>query len=70
MVCHGMVTHSFEERMECVDCLTVEIEYLQAIKKAGGMKKFLKQLKEEVEDSGLPKNRKGTTLNIYKGKDK
>jgi len=48
MVSHGMVIHSLEECDDCLECLDVQIEYYKAIRKAGGMKKFVKQLKEEI----------------------
>lgn len=50
MVSHGMVTHSLEESNDCLDCLDVQIEYYTAIRKAGGMKKFLKQLEKEIHE--------------------
>ncbi len=49
MVSHGETTHPIEDCHDCVFCLEVEIEYLQALKKAGGIKKFIKQLKKEIK---------------------
>ena len=42
------MTHSFKKRLNCVDCLETEIHYLETLKKAGGLDKFRKQLKQKV----------------------
>jgi len=47
MISHGMVTHAMDECDDCIDCLTMQIEYLKAMRKAGGKKKFLKELKSK-----------------------
>ena len=44
-IVHGDTEHSYEERLDCLTCLEVEIEFLQAIKKAGGRKKFAESLR-------------------------
>ena len=48
MVSHGKVTHSIQGCHDCVFCLEIEIEYLKELKKAGGKKKFIKQLKKKL----------------------
>lgn len=47
MMSHGQVTHKFSKRHDCMVCIDVEIEWLQALKKAGGQTKFLEALKKE-----------------------
>ncbi len=49
MISHGQVTHKFSERYDCLDCIQVEIKWLQALKKAGGQTKFLKALEKKVK---------------------
>ena len=46
MVSHGRVTHPFETRHDCMACLEMKIEFLQALRKAGGQTKFLAKLKK------------------------
>lgn len=48
MISHGMVTHSLEDKDDCIFCLEVEIEFLQAMKKAGGRKKFIESLNAPI----------------------
>ena len=46
MISHGYITHSFKEKKNCLDCVETDKEFKQAIKKAGGKKKFLEKLKK------------------------
>lgn len=46
MLSHGKETHSYKERYDCLSCIQVEIDYLEAIKLAGGHKKFLEKIKK------------------------
>ena len=48
MIAHGETTHSLEDKDDCLFCLEVEIEFLQAMKKAGGKTKFIKNLKKDT----------------------
>ena len=44
-IAHGTVNHSYTDRLDCLYCINVEIEYLQEIKKAGGQTKFIEKLR-------------------------
>lgn len=46
MISHGKITHSLDKRLDCLYCIEIEIEYLQALKKAGGKTKFLQELED------------------------
>lgn len=45
-VSHGHENHPLEEQLECIFCIDTEIEFLTAVKKAGGMKNFLQELEK------------------------
>lgn len=44
MISHGTITHKIKDRYDCLECIQVEIDLLEAIKKAGGKTKFKKHL--------------------------
>jgi len=48
-IVHGTTEHGYAERLDCLICLEVEIEYLQAIKKAGGREKFIDSKLSELK---------------------
>ena len=48
---HGGIEHSYSGRLDCLDCINVEIEFLKVIKKAGGQTKYLEKLKEKYDQS-------------------
>lgn len=48
MVSHGRITHPIEEQHDCMSCLDTEIEFLQALRDAGGKTKFIKKLGEKT----------------------
>lgn len=50
-VSHGSTTHSMEKRLDCLDCIDTELEFLQDVKKAGGVTNLIKQLKKEVKNN-------------------
>ena len=43
-ITHGTTTHLLDDRYDCLYCIEVELDYLQALKAAGGRTKFLKSL--------------------------
>jgi len=43
-IVHGTTDHGHAERLDCLTCLDVEIEYLQALRKAGGKTEFIETL--------------------------
>lgn len=45
---HGMTNHSYNQRLDCLDCIEVELEFLKIIKEAGGMTKYMERLRKEV----------------------
>lgn len=49
MICHGNITHPYEEMNDCMECIEMNIEYLQMLKKVGGEKKLKKELDKKVE---------------------
>ena len=38
-ISHGGKDHSYADRHDCMECINIEIEYLQELKKAGGQKR-------------------------------
>ena len=49
MVAHGDVTHPGKDWQECDTCLKINIEYLQAIKRAGGLTKLVDKLARKLK---------------------
>ena len=52
MITHGKVTHPLSQRLDCMSCLEVEIDFLNELRKVGGQTKFLKRLKKGIENNG------------------
>lgn len=46
-ISHGNTTHPLEERYDCLECIQLELEYLQELKRVGGQSNLLKELKKK-----------------------
>jgi hypothetical protein len=44
---HSGISHPVESRHDCLSCIDTEIEFLQVIKKEGGVTKLIEQLQKE-----------------------
>ena len=45
IISHGDIEHNINKKDDCMECIEVQLEYYQEIKKAGGITKFLASLK-------------------------
>ena len=43
---HGTTTHKWKDRYDCMTCLNAEIDFLQEIRKAGGVTKWAEEIKK------------------------
>ncbi len=49
MICHGRTCHPQRDWKQCADCVEMNKEFEDDVRKAGGMKQFMRQLDQTIE---------------------